>query len=91
MVNNPTIQFQFFYEGPVTFSSVAAGQLVDQTVTVPGLYEDAFTLVSMPSLQDGLSFSNPIATAQNTLRLRFRNDTGGALTPVGTGVKIVQI
>lgn len=82
---------EFIFEGNLTFSSVPSGELADQTVSVPGLYKDGFVIISIPALQDGLSYSNPSVPAAGQMKIRFRNDTVGALTPDGTGVKIVQL
>ena len=88
-----SLSFQpaFYFEGDLTFATVGAGQLVDQTVTVPTLYQNGFLVVSFPNLQDGLTFCNPLAPAANTLQIRWRNDTDDDIVPNGTGVKIVQL
>jgi hypothetical protein len=86
-----SIPFQFYFEGDLTFDEVPAGTLVAQTIDVPAIIKDEFCLVAMPELQEGLTFSNPICNTRGELTLKFRNDTAGALTPDGTGVRIVQI
>lgn len=85
---------QFIFDaalaGSITFAAVPASTAVDQTVSVPGLFKDAFTLVVIPNLQDGLVFCNAQASANGSLKIRFMNETGGDLTPSGVGVRIVQ-
>ena len=88
MQASPT--FSFVFEGNVTFNSVAGSTAVDQTIPVARLHPDNFTLLIMPNLQDGLIFCNVQCSALNTLKVRFMNETAGALTPDGTAIKLVQ-
>lgn len=81
---------QFAFEGTITFLSVAAGTVVDQTVTVPRLMKDAFVCIIIPNLQDGLTFCNARCGSNGHLTIRFSNQTDGDLTPLGTTSKLIQ-
>ncbi len=88
---------QMMFEGALTFASVANSTSAwpEQTVTLPtGTKFPAgagghISLV-LPSLQTGLAYCNVFAVSATTFKVRFFNATGGALTPTGTGAKLVM-
>lgn len=95
---------QMIYEGTLTFASVANSTTTsaDQTITLPtgvvfpsgggsGGANSGFIILSLPNLQAGLTFCNLNVLSATTFKIRFRNATGGALTPTGTAARLVML
>jgi len=70
-------------------ASIAATTVVDQTFTVSGLRTDMFVVVAMASLEANVTFCNAHVSANNTLKIRFRNRTAGAIDPASQTAKII--
>lgn len=94
---------QLVFEGTLTFAEVASSTstTADQTVTLPtgvtfpsgggtGGANSGFVHLELPDLDAGLSFCNVHVLSRTTFSIRFRNETGGAITPVGTNARLVQ-
>lgn len=90
---------QFQYEGTITFASVAATTVADQTVTLPnsnqfphsGTAGDGGVIhLTLPNLDAGLVVCNPQAVTATTFKVRFYNTTGSPITPTGTNAKLIM-
>jgi hypothetical protein len=74
----------------LTPSSVSANDDSTQTFTVNGLNVGPVVL-NPPALAAGLSIAYCRVSSANTLQIRFRNHTGGALVPASGTYYIIQV
>ena len=63
----------------------------DQTFTVTGLTTDMYIIAFCPTLTADVSFCNVHCSAKDTLKIRFRNFTGGDINPAAMDWYIIGL
>lgn len=79
------------YSPSLTPTSVGGTSESTQTFTVNGLTTSDIVYINPPDLAAGLGVMYVRVSAVNTLQVRFRNFTGGSLTPASGTYYIVAI
>jgi hypothetical protein len=80
------------FETTINPASVAAGaDGTDQTFTVTGfgLTASDFIIVAMPSLEADLVVCNAHVSANDTIKIRFCNQSAGAIDPASQTIKVI--
>lgn len=75
----------------LTPASVSANSESNQTFTVAGLKTNDVVLVNKPSNQSSLSLLDAYVSATDTLSLKYRNFSGGAIVPTSEAYRIVSV
>lgn len=86
--NYPKVQT---FEQTLTPSSVNANSESVQTFTVTGLTTMDVVSVNKPTNQSGLDLVHCWVSSANTLSIKYRNHTGGGITPTSQAYRIVAI
>lgn len=79
------------FQQTLTPSAVGANSESVQTFTVTGLTTMDVVLVNKPTNQSGLDLIHAWVSAANTLSIKYRNSTGGGITPTAEAYRIVSI
>jgi len=69
------------YQPTLTPTSVSANSESVQTFTITGLATMDIVTVNKPTNQAGLDLIHAWVSAANTLSIKYRNQTGGGITP----------
>lgn len=75
----------------LTPTAVSANSESAQTFTIQGLQTSDVVIVNKPSNQTDLSLLDAYVSAANTLTLKYRNFSGGSITPTAETYRIVGI
>ena len=86
--NYPKVQT---FSQTLTPSAVGANSESVQTFTVTGLSTNDIVYVNKPSNQASLDLIHAWASAADTLSIKYRNVSGGGITPTSEAYKIVSI
>lgn len=78
---NRTVRKIFMQHATLTPTSVSANSTSDQTFTIQGLVALMHIDLTPPDLASGLFIGYVTVPANDTLKIRFVNITGGGLTP----------
>jgi hypothetical protein len=71
-------------------ASIAANTRVDQTFTVKGIRKNRPLLVYFPALTANITFCNAHASLKDEVKIRFENETAGAIDPAAQDMYVVQ-
>lgn len=88
--------FAFFpkvqtFDVAVTPGAVSANSESVQTVTVTGLTTNDRVMVNKPTNQSGLDLVHYWVSAADTLSIKYRNHTGGSITPTSETYRVAAI
>ena len=86
--NYPKVQT---FQQTLTPSAVNANSESVQTFTVTGLTTNDIVAVNKPTNQSGLDLVHSWVSAANTLSIKYRNHTGGGITPTSEAYLIMTI
>lgn len=79
------------FDSLFTPSAVSANDESVQTFTVTGLTVNDFVTVNKPSNQSGLDMVQYWVSGADTLSIKYRNHTGGGITPTSESYRIVAV
>ena len=80
---------QFIGTPTINPASINATTVSDQTFTVKGLTPDMAVCLNWPGLTAGILIGNVEVSAANTLKIRFFNQTAGAVDIPATAIKVI--
>ena len=75
----------------LTPSAVTAGTESVQTFTVTGLTTTDIVVVNKPTNQAGLDLVHAWVSAADTLSIKYRNPSGGNITPTSEAYRILAV